>query len=116
MSGTLGLFGTAHLRWRGVDPLVRTMIVNWIGGMMVGLLCASLLLAFDVLGIGTLLWSSESFVVAAVTLFASFAFTFGGVVCAAVMNFDAGDDVPRRGRRPRAKISLGPLLSTLRGR
>jgi hypothetical protein len=68
------------------------MIANWIGGMMVGVLCAFLVLAFDILGIRTLLWSSDVFVVGMITLFASFAFSFGGVVCAAaVMNFGADE-------------------------
>jgi hypothetical protein len=93
-----------------MDRLVRAMIVNWFGGMIAGLVCAGLVLAFDVMGIRALLWSSDVFLAGTITLFASFAFSFGGVVCAAaVMRFGSDEDKPPRGRRSRAKPSARAL-------
>ena len=87
-------------RWRRVDRLVRTMIVNWIGGMAVGVVCAALLLIFDVAGVRSLLWRSDMAVAGTLMLMAAFAFTFGGLVCAAaVMRADDDDRGPPRGGR-----------------
>jgi len=84
-----------------MDRLVRTMIVNWLGGMAVGVVCAALLLIFDVAGVRSLLWRSDMAVAGTLMLTAAFAFTFGGLVCAAaVMRADDDDDRgPPRGRR-----------------
>jgi hypothetical protein len=48
-------------------------------------------------------------------LFLMFAFTFGGIVCAAaVMQFgDDDDDEPRGGRRARAAPALRPILADI---
>ncbi len=89
-------------RWRRMDRLVRAMIVNWVGGMIVGLVCAALLLGFDFFSIRSLLLRSDVAVAGALLLSAGFAFTFGGLVCAgAVMTgFGVDDDsAPRGGRR-----------------
>jgi hypothetical protein len=101
-----------------MDRVVRAMIVNWFGGMIVGLVCAGLLLAFDVMGIRSLLWSSDAFLVGTVTLFASFAFSFGGVVCAAaVMRFGSDDDEePPRGRGSRVRASARAVVASPRAR
>ena len=96
--------------WRRLivrDRLVRTMIVNWAFGMAIGLFCAFLLLALDFAGIRSLLWRSDALIPGLVLLCAGFAFTFGGVVCAAaVMGFAADDD--SRGRRPGMRIREAP--------
>ncbi len=98
-------------RWRRIDPLVRMMIVNWIGGMLVGVICATLLLVFDFAGIRTLLFQSDMAVAGVAMLMASFAFTFGGLVCAAaVMRADDDDDRgPPRGGRKRGLASKEKL-------
>jgi hypothetical protein len=70
--------------------------------MFVGLLCATVLLALDVAGLRTLLWRSDMPVVATLMLMGAFAFTFGGLVCAAaVMMAGHDDDIgpPRGGRK-----------------
>ena len=78
------------------------MIVNWLGGMAIGVVCAALLLIFDVAGVRSLLWRSDMAFAGTLMLTAAFAFTFGGLVCAAaVMRADDDDDrgPPRGGRR-----------------
>lgn len=90
-------------RWRRMDRLLRLMIANWIVGMLVGIVCATLLLAFDFAGIRSLLWRSDMPITGALMLMAAFAFSFGGLVCAAaVMRGDDDDDhrgPPRGGRK-----------------
>jgi len=82
------------------------MIVNWVGGMAVGVVCASILLLFDVADIRTLLWQSDMPVAGTLMLLAAFAFTFGGIVAAtAVMRMGDDDDEPPRGGR---KFKLQP--------
>lgn len=113
MSESRRLLETARQRWRRMDRLVRAMIANWIGGMAVGLVCAALLLAFDFSGIRSLLWRSDMAISGTLLLCAAFAFTFGGLVCAAaVMRFGSDDDdEPRGGRRARAAPALRPALA-----
>ena len=107
------LLDTARYRWLRMDRLVRAMIVNWIGGMGVGLICAALLLAYDFAGVRTLLLRSDMFITGTLMLFAAFAFTFGGIVCAAaVMRFGSeDDDEPRGGRRSRVSREPRPVLA-----
>lgn len=97
-------FGYYRVRrhWRRQDRLVRMMIANWIGGMLVGIVCAFLLLALDVAGLRSLLWRSDMPVAGTAMLMGAFAFTFGGLVCAAaVMRAGHDDDLgpPRGGRK-----------------
>jgi hypothetical protein len=106
----------AQRRWRRVDRLVRLMIVNWLGGMAVGVICAALALAFDVAGLRTLLWSSDVALLGAAMLIAAFAFSFGGIVCAAAVMRAGDDDEPPRGGRKsrlgaRLKVVFPPALA-----
>ena len=104
MSGT---FSELERRWRRMDRLPRMMIANWLGGMGVGVVCATLLLAFDVAGIRTLLWRSDMPITGTAMLMAAFAFTFGGLVCAAAV-MRAGDDDDRGPPRGGRKFKLAP--------
>lgn len=101
--------------WRRLivrDRLVRTMIVNWAFGMAIGLFCAFLLLALDFAGIRSLLWRSDALISGLALLCAGFAFTFGGVVCAAaVMHFGADDDSQGKPRGRRLKWPFRPRLT-----
>ncbi len=45
--------------WRRVDPVVRMMLFNWALGIGVGACLAAGMLAFDVMGLRTLLWRSD---------------------------------------------------------
>jgi hypothetical protein len=100
-------FNAAWRRWGARQPLARAMIVNWAFGMAIGGFCAGLLLAFDFFGVRSLLWRSDALIPGVALLCAGFAFTFGGVVCAAaVMGFAADDD--SRGRRPGMRIREAP--------
>ena len=101
-------------RWRAIDPIVRAMILNWINGMAVGVVCTALMLLFDFAGLRTLLWNSDMPFVATLLLTAGFAFTFGGLVaaCAAMNGFGSDDDdKPSGGRRYRARgeLKLAPV-------
>jgi hypothetical protein len=110
MSSVQSSYREARMRWRRMDRLVRMMIVNWLGGMVVGLVCAFALLALDVAGVRSLLWRSDMPVVGTLMLAAVFAFTFGGLVCAAAVMMSGDDDrrPPRGGRklRPVARRQL----------
>jgi hypothetical protein len=78
------------------------MIANWFGGMVLGIVCAAVLLALDVAGLRTLLWRSDAPITATLMLMGAFAFTFGGLVCAAAVMIAGHDDdigPPRGGRK-----------------
>jgi len=113
MNAARRFLDTMRRRWRRMDSLVRAMIANWIAGMGVGLVCAFILLASDFAGIRSLLWRSDMAVAGTLMLCAAFAFTFGGVVCAAaVMRFGSDeDDEPRGGRRYGVSRELRPVLA-----
>jgi hypothetical protein len=88
------------------------MIANWIGGMIVGMICAVLLLSLDVAGLRTLLWRSDMPIAATLMLMGAFAFTFGGLVCAAAVMMAGHDDdlgPPRGGRK--LKFAQRPQLA-----
>ena len=105
--------------WRGLDPIVRAMLFHWFAGMGVGLVCAVFVLAFDFVGLRTLLWNSDMPVVGTLMLAGSFAFSFGGLVSAgAAMNgFGSDDDDrPGGGRRFRfeGELKLAPVRAAAR--
>jgi len=85
-------------RWRDMDRLVRAIVFNWFLGMGVGVVCALILLAVDFDGLRSLILNSDIPLAALALLFAGFAFTFGGLVCAAaVMLMGSDDDTPGGG-------------------
>ena len=87
--------------WRRMDPVLRMMLVNWALGIAVGACLAAGMLAFDVMGLRTLLWHSNVAVLGTVLFVTLFATSFGGIV-AATAAMRAGkddDDEPRGGRR-----------------
>ena len=101
--------------WRGLDPIVRAMLFHWIAGMGIGIVCAAIVLAFDFVGLRTLLWNSDMPVTGTLMLAASFAFSFGGLVAAgAAMNgFDSDDDDKPRGGK-RFRIARGLKVAPVR--
>jgi hypothetical protein len=88
------------------------MIVNWAFGMAIGVFCAVLLLVLDFAGIRSLLWRSDALMAGVALLCAGFAFTFGGLVCAAAVMSVKEDDSsggPRGLRLIRAlRLRLAP--------
>jgi len=87
-------------RWRRMDRVVRLVIANWALGVAVGAACAVFMLGFDIMGLRSLLWSSDIAVVGTAAFVLLFALSFGGVVAAtAVMRVGDDDDEPRGGRR-----------------
>jgi hypothetical protein len=94
-------FQDPRRRWRRMDRVVRLMLVNWLLGIGVGACLALGMLAFDVMGLRTLLWRSNVAVLGTVLFVSFFATSFGGIV-AATAAMRAGrddDDEPRGGRR-----------------
>ena len=90
-------------RWlspEGPHAVVRLLVMHWILGVAVGVLCASLVLWLDVGGLRSLLFRSGSLMPAGLLLlYGGFAVTFGGVVCAsAVMTVPVSDRDPGGGR------------------
>ena len=84
------------------DPVVRLVVVNWLLGMLAGLLCAGLVLWFDLGGLRGLLLRSDFWVQGLALLFGGFAVTFGSAVCGtAIMSLakDDRDDGPGGGHR-----------------
>ena len=95
------VFEGSRRRWRSTDRVVRMLLVNWALGLAVGATLAIGMLAFDILGLRTLLWRSDVAVLGTGLFVAFFAFSFGGIV-AATAAMRAGqddDDEPRGGRR-----------------
>ena len=98
------LFEPLRRRWRRLDRVVRMMIANWALGIGVGAALAAATLAFDALGLRSLLWRSDVAALGSAVFIALFALTFGGVV-AATAAMRAGrddDDEPRGGLRAAA--------------
>ncbi len=114
MQGKPRRLDAARRRWAAGDPLVRAMIANWAFGMAIGVFCALLILAFDFFGIRSLLWRSDALIAGVAMLCAAFAFTFGGVVCAAaVMSFGADEETRERPRGLRMRAGLTPAAVAL---
>jgi hypothetical protein len=103
------IFDEPRRNWRKLDRIVRMMIAHWALGMGLGAVMAVGLLAFDFLGLRTLMWRSDMAVVGTILLVASFAFTFGGVIAAsaAMRAGQDDDDEPRGGLRAPA-LALAP--------
>lgn len=67
---------------RSGDRLIHLLVCNWIFGVVVGIVCAGVLLAFNFDGLRGLILRSDTAGWSLALLFAGFAETFGGVVCA----------------------------------
>jgi len=81
------------------DPVVRLMILHWILGAALGMICAGIILWLDIAGLRSLLFRADHIMWEGVALLlGGFAITFGGVVCAsAVMSVSKNDDGPDGG-------------------
>ena len=74
------------------DPVVRLVVVNWLLGMLAGLLCAGLVLWFDLGGLRGLLLRSDFWVQGLALLFGGFAVTFGSLVAATAVMMIKADE------------------------
>jgi hypothetical protein len=93
-------------RWGVEHPVARAMALIWAIGVGAGLVGAALLLAFDVFGLRSLLWPADAPFASAAMLCAAFAFTVGGLLCAAALMWidDRGEAAQgRRLRLPRSR-------------
>ncbi len=68
--------------WRSLPRLVRFLLLHAAIGIGAGWFLLALLLWTDVNGVGTLIWRSDSAVLAVAMLAAGFAITFGGAAAA----------------------------------
>ena len=85
-------------RKTGMDPLVRMMLLNWASGILVGVVCAGIVLAVDLAGIRSLMIRSNFLWQGLALLFGGFSITFGGVVCAtAIMTLPTEEEQKPRG-------------------
>jgi len=71
--------------WKHLPQLVRFLLLNAAIGIGAGWLLLALLLWTDVNGVGSLIWASDSSVLAVAMLAAGFAITFGGAAAAAAV-------------------------------
>jgi hypothetical protein len=81
--------------WKQLPQLVRFLFLHAAIGIGAGWLMLALLLWTDVNGVGTLIWASDSRVLAVAMLAAGFAITFGGAAAAAavmMMHFENDGD------------------------
>lgn len=74
------------------DPVIRTIVIHWGLGMVLGAATAVLVLTLDIAGLRTLLVHSDAEIPGAILLFAGFAVTFGSVVSATAIMFDPKRD------------------------
>jgi hypothetical protein len=95
---------------KGLDPLVRYMIFNWVLGALVGALFATALLVFDPFGLRPLMNDSGMGPAAAFLLYIGFMTSFGGLVCAAAVMFPPDDDEPPRGGLRGNVVPAGMML------
>ncbi len=85
----------AREAWRSLPQLVRFLFLNAAIGIGAGWFLLALLLWTDVSGVGTLIWRSDSPLLAVAMLAAGFAITFGGAASAAavmMMRFEKNGD------------------------
>lgn len=74
------------------DPVVRLVVVNWLLGMVLGLLAAGLVFWLDLGGLRSLLLQSDFALAGFALLFVSFAATFGGLVCGTAVMMVKSDE------------------------
>jgi hypothetical protein len=74
------------------DGLVRLVLVNAIAGSVMGVIFAAALVLVDAQGIGTLIRSSDSGVLAFLLLAGGFAVTFGSLTAGTAVMLMAGRD------------------------
>lgn len=100
------------------NPLVRLVVVNWLFGGLLGVLCAGALVLVDPIGLRELLVRSDSLVPGLAMLFVGFGTMFGGVVAATAVMFQKKDDDDEedgppsgglRGRLPPAQPVYAPV-------
>ncbi len=81
--------------WRSLPQLVRFLLLHAAIGIGAGWFLLALLLWTDVNGVGTLIWRSDSSLLAVAMLAAGFAITFGGAAAAGavmMMRFEKDRD------------------------
>jgi len=61
-------------------PIIRLVVVNWLLGMGAGVLCASLILWLDLVGLRSLLARSDFWIQGLALLYGGFAVTFASLV------------------------------------
>ena len=68
------------LKHRQFYQLIHVMAVNFVFGLAAGLTCAGVLLAFDFVGLRSLIWRADAATIDLIVFLGGFAETFGGFV------------------------------------
>jgi len=99
------------------DPLLRFLLRHCLAGVLAGWTMVALLLGLDVAGLGTLVLTSDGWLVPLVMLLVFFAITFGSVAMGtAVMSLGRADGPPRRPRPAASPSRPMPLVARVRAR
>ena len=80
-----GVLKSVRKTWKQLPQLVRFLLLHAAIGIGAGWLLLALLLWTNVNGVGALIWTSDSPVLAVGMLAAGFAITFGGAAAAAAV-------------------------------
>jgi len=75
--------------------VVRMIVINWIGGAVIGALTAAALLWLDIAGIGSLVSRTSNAAAAIALLFGGFALTFASLVAGTAIMLIPKEDKPR---------------------
>lgn len=91
--------------------IVRLVVINWMIGAALGVLCAGLLLWLDIAGLRTLMFRDAATMAAGLALLlGGFAVTFGSVVAgSAIMALAAREERNDRGRPALAEPALAAI-------
>lgn len=80
-------------RRREAHSVPRLIFVNWLSGALAGAVCATIVLALDLVGLRSLIARAREPWIALAMLYVGFALTFGGLVAAtAIMTLRDGDE------------------------
>jgi hypothetical protein len=98
------------------DPLLRLVVLNALGGMVLGVFCVGAILLLDVAGIRGLIMRSDLALPAIGLLLGGFAVTFGSVVAGtAVMSVKSEGEEPGPKGGTRVPVELVPVRVRARG-
>lgn len=76
------------------DPIIRLVVVNWLLGMLAGVICAAVILWLDFAGLRGLLMRSDFWAQGLALLFVGFAVTFGSLVAGTAVMMTKAEDEP----------------------
>lgn len=91
MTGSILPSGNGGTEFR----VVRMIVLNWLGGAIIGIVTAAALLWLDIAGIGSLMARTSNGMAAIALLFGGFALTFASLVAGTAIMLMPKEDSPR---------------------